>query len=29
MNQLMQRQPGYALKISQFINERSKLIRNA
>jgi hypothetical protein len=29
MNQLMQRQPGFALKISQFIDERRKLIRNA
>jgi hypothetical protein len=29
MNQLMQRQPRIALKISQFIDERRKLIRNA
>jgi hypothetical protein len=29
MNQLMQRQPGFTLKISQFIDERRKLILNA
>jgi hypothetical protein len=29
MNQLVQRQPRFALEISQFIDERRKLIRNA